>query len=615
MVPIVSETQELDRFFEYLYGEGKGSVYVARKNPVDKAWKQSFFSWPSQRSALGEFVIESRNQWEVYVGPSLYDGQGALKGNVLGAQVFWCEFDGNAPKHLTHLPEPTLKVQSSGDGHEHWYWKLDKFVDAEHLETVNRAITYLLEADASGWDSTQVLRPPLTFNHKRQKPVTVISASPVELDTSLFNGLPQPPPPVEIETPESIPPVEDVILRYQFPQVVSDLFKHGVPIGGRSEAQMRLGYYLAEMNLSNEEMLSVLLNADNRWGKFKGRNDQLQRLLEIVTIARQKHPLRMEGSGIHLEGFEQDTRGALQPLGFLTLLKTEVNLEWVWQDYLQRDGYMLMTGPSGIGKTQVTLDAAAHLALGLDFLGQPTRQSKVGMLSLEMGLTDVKHFMQTLQAAYTPDQQEVLEENFLTFPLGEALYLDNDKVLSAVDQLVGDLKLEGLFIDSLGQATAESLGDEKFRTFFQKMEMLRKKHNCFTWFIHHHRKANGDNKKPNKLADVFGSQYITSSATSVFCLWKGLYVNSLQVIPLKVRLSKLPDPFHIHRDENLHFSYMAPGVGESILSGDSSGKGNSVTAISLEGSSGDAATVPPGATQGPQVGPMGQSPTVPNLSL
>src|SRR5205807_6352490 len=129
-------------------------------------------------------------------------------------------------------------------------------------------------------------------------------------------------------------------------------------------------YSLAEMNLTNEEILSVLMNADQRWGKFAQRQDRVRRLLEIVTIARQKYPIRVG------EGTESPSK--LQPLGFKTLLATEINLEWVWEGWLQRNGYLLLTGPSAVGKTQFALDAAAHIALGKPFLDRPVSQSRIG---------------------------------------------------------------------------------------------------------------------------------------------------------------------------------------------------------------------------------------------
>jgi hypothetical protein len=72
------------------------------------------------------------------------------------------------------VPTPTLRIQSSIPGHEHVYWKLSEFLDNPSLlEERNRSLAYLMHADTSGWDADQILRPPFTHNHKRDKPVTI----------------------------------------------------------------------------------------------------------------------------------------------------------------------------------------------------------------------------------------------------------------------------------------------------------------------------------------------------------------------------------------------------------------------------------------------------------
>lgn len=95
-------------------------------------------------------------------------------------------------------------------------------------------------------------------------------------------------------------------------------------------------------------------------------------------------------------------------------------------------------------------------------------------------------------------------------------------------------------------------------------DRLRKTTGVFTWWIHHNRKASGDNKRPNKLADVYGSQYITARATTVIGLWDSGTFNSLSLIPLKLRLAKKPEPFLIYRDDLLKFSHIK-GDSTSIL--------------------------------------------------
>lgn len=553
----------LGGFFDWLYGGETGYVYLASKVPGNQhQFQQKFFEWPLQRQELVDHVQSYTPEWEVYMAPALFNSPSSKKADVKGAQVVWVEFDGNTPTELTTLPPPTCRIQSSLEGHEHWYWKLDEWLGPAELETINRAMTYMLGADSSGWDASQILRPPSTFNHKRQRQVHVLEwfkdgAVPV----GLFDGLPQPPPPVEQPVPEKIPGVQDVVAKYQFTENVWTLFKNGAPMGQRSSGLMALGYYCAEMNMTNEEMLAVILNADERWGKFQGRQDRMQRLLEIVTRARQKYPFRSSGSA-------PVVAPRLEPLGFLTLLRTEVNLEWAWEGFLQKAGYFLLTGPSGVGKTQFSLDAAGHFANGKMFLDRPVPHPlRIGFFSLEMGLVDLKHFLSQLCPAFTQDEQEQMEENLKFFALGEPIYLNRPEEKKMIEEVVGDLQLDGIMIDSLGSTTEGELSNESdTKNLMDWNDRLRQSLGCFSWYIHHHRKATGENRKPNKLADIFGSQYITARATTVSTLWPTTSPSQLEYLPLKVRLSAKPEPFQISRDANLHFTRMVPGIAAPVAS-------------------------------------------------
>lgn len=551
------EAARLGAFFDYIYGAEQGVAYVANKVPGNQhAFAQKFFEWPLARDQMVEHVLTMRTQHEVYYAPALFTRHTSLKEAVLGASVVWVEFDGNAPTepHET-LPEPTLKIQSSLDQHEHWYWKLDTVLDAASLDSINRSLAYVLSADSSGWDACQILRPPETLNHKRNRKVELLSIkSGVRIPAGLFDGLPAPPPPVEAPVPESIPDVNSVVFKYTFPPAVEACFKQGlVKEGHRSTALMSLGFYLAEMNLTNEEMLAMILNADDRWGKFKGRSDRMQRLMEIISIARAKYPYRPSQ--------EESPVKRLKSIGWKSILATEVQVDWLWGELLQRAGYLLLTGPSGVGKTMLAVDVAASLALGSDALGRPTQKARTGFFSLEMGLVDLKVFLEAKTPHFTEDEQETLEQDIRFYPLGEPIALNKAPIQEAVEQTIVDEKLDLVIFDSVGASTDAELTDERqTRLLMAWNDRMRMKHGCSTIYIHHHRKAQGDNKKPNKVDDIFGSAYWVTPATTILGLWPTAVSSVMTLTPFKVRLAAKPAPFHIRRDENLHFTAMAGDV-------------------------------------------------------
>lgn len=541
-------------FLDLIWSDTKGFVYLAAKAPGNESqFAQFFFKWPDEKPAVLELINEKKSNYEVYFAPSLFKERSAKKESVLGSHVFFCEFDGAIPTDVGTIPQPTVRVQSSAEENQHWYWRTPELIQPYDLERVNRSITYLLGADTSGWDANQILRPVGTFNHKKQREVKLVALNDVTVSLEDFAGLPEPPPAPEAPVPDAIPDISDVISQYKFSATVWALFRKGVPEGKRSEGLMSLGYSLAEMQLKNDEIFAVLLNADMRWGKYHGRSDQYKRLMEIVVRARAKYPLKQDVQ-------EEDLR--LYSVGFDTLLKTEVELKWVWEGLLQEAGYFLLTGPSGVGKTQFSLDAAAKFIVEEEFLGRPiTGEHKIGFFSLEMGLVDLKYFLELQAENYNEADRKKLEENFRIFPLGEPIYLSQESERQKIEEVIEREQLTGIVFDSLGSLTEKSVSNEEdVKTLMDWQDRIRKRYNVFSWLIHHHRKASGDNKRPNKLSDVYGNQYITARATTVMCLWDLGVPGTIQVLPLKIRLSEKPNPFNIYRNGRLQFTHKKSGL-------------------------------------------------------
>lgn len=172
-------TQELTEFFEYIWGDTEGFVYLpVQPEPYGpKDWEGYMFVWPRQKAGVVRHVLKhTALRANVFFSPALFSSANPKKEAVFGSWVLWVDFDGNAPTDWKEfdIPLPTLIVQSSLPEHQHCYWKLEEFLtDISTLEDRNRAIAYMLGADTSGWDADQLLRPIHTTNYKRNLPVVV----------------------------------------------------------------------------------------------------------------------------------------------------------------------------------------------------------------------------------------------------------------------------------------------------------------------------------------------------------------------------------------------------------------------------------------------------------
>jgi hypothetical protein len=94
--------------------------------------------------------------------------------------------------------------------------------------------------------------------------------------------------------------------------------------------------------------------------------------------------------------------------------------------------------------------------------------------------------------------------------------------------------------DSLSKTTLGSLEEAKVKEVMDFADTLRIEHDCSVVFIHHNRKGQVGNKKPKNLEDLYGSFYITATATTVIGLWQNQQNYEIEISYLKLRLSKAP---------------------------------------------------------------------------
>jgi hypothetical protein len=545
---LLDPAADLGRFFDLMYGAAQGYAYTATKDPESSSFHQYFYKWPQERDSLVAHCLAYTETQEVYYSPGLFRKPEATKEAFLGTYYVWCEFDGNAPDELGGVPAPSLKVQSSTSKNQHWYWRLDHFeTDRTVVEGISSKIAYYAQADLGIWNANRVLRPPGTRHHESGLQVRILSQAVYPLALEAFGGLPSVPMRLASESDiGEVPAPLTVLMKYHFNEEDTGFFTtKKIEKGHRSSALTKFAHICIEKNMTNAETLSLLLNLDERWGKFNKRPDQKHMLLGIINHVRSLHPV---------DPVVQETAHGFKVYTYEEFINSEVELEWVIPNLVHANGSVLVSGKPGIGKSQLSLRFAEKIAKGEKFLKWQATPKKILFVSMEMPFEELNFIMKAMKF----EENELLRENLLISTPGRSVRLSDPKKQDELNRIIEEFQPHGVVFDSLGKAINDDMSADKtiLNTFDYIDGTLRGQYGVFTWFIHHNRKAQVGNPKPNKLDDLYGNQYIGASITTGLGLWKDKPGDPIDVSCLKLRMAPEFPSFKIRRTSDIDFSVL-----------------------------------------------------------
>ncbi len=125
--------------------------------------QSKFFGQDHTINALHWLRDERAVGRDVYFCAHLLTKPRRVKKNA--AEIRALYVDGDGAQVPDHLPRPTAVVESS-PGRQQFYWRLSRPVAPVVGEQLNKRLAYAIGADKSGWDLTQLLRPPGMPNRK-----------------------------------------------------------------------------------------------------------------------------------------------------------------------------------------------------------------------------------------------------------------------------------------------------------------------------------------------------------------------------------------------------------------------------------------------------------------
>lgn len=159
-----------EHFFRLVFPlEQQGFICIATINRNgDNDFRETFFRWPDETDLMFEYIDSNSMLQDVYFAPMLFEGRHRVKDAVIYTPGAWADLDTCEPEKL--LVAPSITVESSP---KRWqaYWLFEEGTEPPPAiaEDLSKRIAYYHSADGadkSGWDLTQLLRIPNTFNHK-----------------------------------------------------------------------------------------------------------------------------------------------------------------------------------------------------------------------------------------------------------------------------------------------------------------------------------------------------------------------------------------------------------------------------------------------------------------
>lgn len=568
--------QEIYNFLHTLFGDNEGVVYAPTKGETAKSFVRYFFDWPSQSNDVVQHMLQANNEGrDAWVAPALMktkrDGK---KTNWLGTQYLYVDFDGEVPRSLpAGVPEPTIKIQSSVAGREHWYWQLDQFYTGDEnrkiIERLNQSLAYSMGADKGGWDATQVMRAPGT-KHRKQGVITKVlnRESSRVYNLADFSSMVTAPPSEKVRLKQELkdlPDIVEVLSSGRVKKISSDAYDiiNRPPDfdQDRSGALWKLAMECLEVRppMLKTDILALLWHVEKRVKKFDDRSrNEAEHFLWIKRLLQDA----IARKGLEPQVVDDDPDEVYADLKFVTLSemldRQTVEFEWIYKNHLAKGTFNVLASLGGVGKTSLAMQLGMHMASNTNFLDTPNsldRPVKNVIFSFEMPDQVFNKYATKIANHFSTAEQELIEQNWYRSGLGYKVSLWDPKIQEYMMQQIALHNPEVIVIDSVKYAGGmdEKKADELFTWI--KRDILAKL-NISVIFIHHLRKSTNErsNAEPMSIDDLYGDAYIGNIADSLTYLWKPpVDMDMVKARQVKARTHALLDPYFLNRTD-LYYS-------------------------------------------------------------
>jgi len=551
------------------------------------------FLWPKQREDIVQHILTHTNkarEHDVYWSTSLFEYPMRREDVAMDEHALWADLDYVDPSTIDQYP-PTIAWESSPGRYQAlWVAQQGDFQGSSWPGNENQRMTYMLGADASGWDSVQLLRVPGLPNHKPENrradgtypqgkilwhdgpsylPGDFAELPPVVMgpDSELTDALAS-----DIEGVDRIEVIARIKLKLN--HRARELLNAREASGDKSDQLWYLIRCLADVGLSTAEIVSVV--RETVWNKFRDRHDELRRLIAEASKAIAKRSdetlAKLDKEG---EVENEVERPSPQRLGFL--LKNIKKPKYLIQGVLTEGACGFIAGEPKCYKSWVGLDLALSVATGADFLGHfrvqnpgpvlyiqeedpaPTLKNRSAKIWVNKS-TDKFELVRNENEAglyWLPPEQDAAFDPNINAYIQQGLIISNEAWQIWLDETLA-AGMDGepyrvMIIDTLMMTAGEvdeNRSQEMTNKIFKPLKLLSRKHNVAVLVVHHMGKADRARPGQRMLGSVANHAWGEDS----------MYLSRSGLKDVRIDLESKTVPAATYRMTDVHNLWWTPTV-------------------------------------------------------
>lgn len=544
------------------------------------------FKWPQEREKIIDHMLAHVNH-DLYWSTSMFEYPMRREDVAMDEHALWADLDAVDPSTLDEYP-PTVAWESSPGRYQAlWVASAGDFQGASWPGNENQRMTYYIGADASGWDTVQLLRVPGWANHKpeyrrpdgsyprgtllwhngpRYLPGDFADLPEVQggADATLTNALES-----DIEGVDRLAVIARVRLKLN--QRARDMLSAREISGDRSSQLWYLIRCLADVGCSVAEIVAVV--RETVWNKFRDRSDEVRRL---VIEASKAIAQRSEETTQQLEA-EAEGGPKADPQRLGALLKNVRRPKYLVDGILTEGACGFIAGEPKCYKSWVGLDLALSVATGADFLGHfrvvnpgpvlyiqeedPPATLKVRSGKIWVGKATDK--MELVPSEGFPEIDWLPPESDEEFDPEINAYIQEGVVVSdpVWQEWLDEVLAKGMdgepyrlvIIDTLMMTAGdveENRSQEMTTKVFKPLKVLSRKHNVALQVVHHMGKAEKSRPGQRMLGAVANHAWSEDS----------IYLSRSGRDDVRIDLESKSSPGGIYRMTNVNNRHWEPWI-------------------------------------------------------